>query len=96
MKIYCITIHDNHLEKIKKLGYVPVGLGENISSKGFISDHTNNNISEKNRFYGEYTFHYWLWKNKILKDFNNWVGFCQYRKFWLKDKVKLEATIYHL
>ena len=92
MKIYCITIHDNHLEKIKKLGYVPVGLGENISSKGFISDHTNNNISEKNRFYGEYTFHYWLWKNKILKDFNNWVGFCQYRKFWLKDKVKLEAN----
>ena len=92
MKIYCITIHDNHLEKIKKLGYVPVGLGENIISKGFITDNTNNNISEKNRYYGEYTFHYWLWKNKILKDINNWVGFCQYRKFWLKDKVKLEAT----
>ena len=56
MKIYCITIHDNHLEKIKKLGYVPVGLGENIISKGFITDNTNNNISEKNRYYGEYTF----------------------------------------
>ena len=92
MKIYCITIHDNHLEKIKKLGYLPVGLGENITSKGFITDSTNNNITKKNRYYGEYTFHYWLWKNKILKDFNNWVGFCQYRKFWLKDKVKLEAN----
>ena len=33
MKMYCITIHDNHLEKIKKIGYIPVGLGRNIKSK---------------------------------------------------------------
>ena len=28
MKMYCITIKDNHYEKINKLGYLPVGLGK--------------------------------------------------------------------
>ena len=50
MKMYCITIHDNHLEKIKKIGYIPVGLGQNIKSKEFITDKTLINISDKNPF----------------------------------------------
>ena len=36
MKMYCITIHDNHLEKIKKIGYIPVGLGEILSQKNLL------------------------------------------------------------
>ena len=48
--MYCITIHDNHLEKIKKIGYIPVGLGQNIQSKEFITDKTLINISEKTLF----------------------------------------------
>ena len=44
------------------------------------------NISTKNKNYGEYTFHYWVWKNYLDKLDNKWIGFCQYRKFWsLKD-----------
>ena len=50
MKMYCITIHDNHLEKIKKIGYIPVGLGPNIKSKEFVNDKTLINISNKNPF----------------------------------------------
>ena len=38
--MYCITIKDNHYEKINKLGYLPVGLGKNISSSKFILDNT--------------------------------------------------------
>ena len=30
----------------------------------------------------EYTFHYWIWKNYINNLSENWIGFCQYRKFW--------------
>ena len=26
MKMYCITINNSHADKIKKLGYTPVGL----------------------------------------------------------------------
>ena len=33
--MYCITIYDEHYDKIKKLGYEPVGLGSKIISKKF-------------------------------------------------------------
>lgn len=92
MKMYCITIHDNHLEKIKKIGYIPVGLGRNIKSKEFITDKTLINISDKNPFYGEYTFHYWLWKNQINKNYDGWIGFCQYRKFWVEHNLKTQIN----
>ena len=28
MKVYCIDINNNNYEKIKKLNYIPVGLGD--------------------------------------------------------------------
>ena len=82
--MYCITINNGHYDKIKQLGYLPVGLGNNISTKKFLTDNTGNNIASKNSYYGEYTFHYWLWKNKINNIQEDWIGFCQYRKFWGK------------
>jgi len=65
MKMYCITIQNNHYDKINYLSYLPVGLGKNILSSKFILDNNGKNISHKNPFYGEYSFHYWLWKNEI-------------------------------
>ena len=47
MKMYCVTIFDEHYDKIKRLGYEPVGLGNNIFSKKFITDNTQKNISFK-------------------------------------------------
>ena len=89
LNMYCITIHDRHLNLIKSLGYYPVGLGNTIKSKDFLRDNTKTNICEKNPFYGEYTFHYWLWKNGIELPENTWIGFCQYRKFWsITNEVK--------
>jgi len=82
-----------HLEFIKNLDYVPVGLGNKVFSKEWMRDNTGNNISKKNKNYGEYTFHYWLWKNYIDKLEENWIGFCQYRKFWTikkYDHLKLD------
>ena len=85
--MYCITINNSHFEKIKRIGYLPVGLGDNIQNKNFYNDNFGENISKKNPYYGEYTFHYWLWKNEIKNLKNKWIGFCQYRKFWsLKNK----------
>ena len=71
---------------IRKIGYMPVGLGNNIKSNAFLKDNTKDNISDRNPFYGEYSFHYWLWKNNLNELNHNWIGFCQYRKFWVKDK----------
>ena len=85
LKIFCLTLDPNHLEFIKNLGYIPVGLGEKNFSKEWMSDKTGNSISAKNKNYGEYTFHYWIWKNYLDKIKTQWVGFCQYRKFFIKE-----------
>ena len=57
LKMFCITINDKHLEKINRLNYLPVGLGDNIKSEKFLKDDSGLNITEKNSSYGEYTFH---------------------------------------
>ena len=80
--MYCISLNPSHLELIKKIDYVPVGLGETQFNVEWLTDKPNDNISIKNKFYGEYTFHYWMWKNNLNKLPENWIGFCQYRKFW--------------
>ena len=92
LKMYCICIHDRYYKIIKKLGYIPVGLGKEILLEGWLRDDKGENISEKNEFYGEYTFHYWFWKNKIDQIENEtWIGFCAYRRFWLNNK-KIVST----
>ena len=95
--MYCLALNPNHLEIIKNLNYIPVGLGDKKFSDEWISDKTKSNISHKNKFYGEYTFHYWLWKNDFANLDDNWIGFCQYRKFWsLKNVNKKNLNIDYL
>ena len=45
MKIYCMCLHDHHLNNLKKLNYIPVGLGKNFFSNEWIRDNTGENIS---------------------------------------------------
>ena len=83
LKIFCISLSNNHLEKIKNLNYIPVGLGCENFSEEWLRDNIGINISKKNDYYGEYTFHYWLWKNNFINiEDGNWIGFCTYRRFW--------------
>ena len=86
ISFFCLTLNPEHEKKIKDLSYIPVGLGDKKFSDNFFTDKTGISISEKNSFYGEYTFHYWIWKNYIDKIKTEWVGFCQYRKFFLYEK----------
>ena len=85
-----------HLHSIQKLSYIPVGLGKNEFSKDWLRDNTGENIAHKNSFYGEYTFYYWFWKNRLSKILENdsvWIGFCQKRRFWLKNKALKSGLI---
>lgn len=85
MKIFCITIFNKNYELFKKINLIPVGLGEEKFSKNWLTDKNDNSIYEKNSFYGEYTFHYSLWKNNLIKkNYASWIGFCTYRRFWIK------------
>ena len=41
----------------------------------------------KKSFYGEYTFHYWLWKNKIKSLENDWIGFANIESFGHQETI---------
>ena len=90
LEMFCLTLEPDHYDFITGLGYQPVGLGNQNFNKNWFTDKNDINISKKNKNYGEYTFHYWLWKN-YLDDLNDkWIGFCQYRKFWSLDEHSKE------
>ena len=89
LTMFCLSMNPNHLNLINEFNYVPVGLGKSNFSNAWIKDNSGENISEKNKYYGEYTFHYWLWKNYLDKiPENTWIGFCAYRRFWSNDITK--------
>ena len=93
--MFCLSLEPNHYDFIKELGYLPVGLGEKNFSKDWFTDKSGTNISKKNKNYGEYTFHYWIWKNYLNELKEDWIGFCQYRKFfpspeYNNDKINLD------
>ena len=58
LKMFCLTLEPSHLNFIKNLNYIPVGLGNKNFSEEWMSDKSGKSISQKNRNYGEYTFHY--------------------------------------
>ena len=64
MNMFCVTIYNDHYDKIKNLGYIPVGLGENVSSNTFITDKTGANINKKNQNLSCYLY---LYSRKQLK-----------------------------
>ena len=88
--MFCVTLEPNHYNFIKNLGYVPVGLGDKNFDDKWFKDKSGANISSKNKNYGEYTYHYWIWKNYMDKLEEGWTGFCQYRKFWSLEKYNNE------
>jgi len=91
--IYCMCLHNRVLPEIKKVDYVPVGLGNDNYSKEWLKDNTLENISYKNKYYGEYTFYYWFWKNILPKtNDNHWIGFCSYRELWGNKKKITEVS----
>jgi multisubunit Na+/H+ antiporter MnhB subunit len=65
--MYCLCLQDNFFKNLKIIHYKPVGLGSNFFLGDYLRDDLGKNISFKNNYYGEYTFHYWFWKNMLNK-----------------------------
>ena len=84
--MYCVTN-----KKISFLEETPYYLGavgkENFNDR-YISSNTLDNIFYKEENYSELTFHYWIWKNKLNDCKNQWIGFCQKRRFWIYPNSK--------
>ena len=48
--MYCLCLHNELLNVVNKLNYIPVGLGENKFDIEWLRDNTGENISKKNKF----------------------------------------------
>jgi hypothetical protein len=84
VQIYCTSIkYYSVLNKLPKY-ILPLGLGEEDFPKNWLTENKNKNIAYLNKYYGELTGFYWVWKNKINEfETDDFVGFCHYRKLWL-------------
>ena len=38
LSMFCLSLHDSHLSNLKKINYIPVGLGENFFSDNWLRD----------------------------------------------------------
>ncbi len=85
LEIFCVT--DKHLNFFNDIKYKLAAVGKNNFPSNYMTCNTGENIFYKEEFYSELTFHYWFWKNKLDINKDNWVGFCQRRRFWTKKKI---------
>lgn len=56
---------------------------QQLTDKGFLFDDTKDNISHLNKYLGDLTGLYWVWKNTD----DEFVGTNQYRRFWVEDDI---------
>ena len=67
--------------------YMPLHVGRARGEDlGYLGDHTGNNISAKNCYYGELTGVYWVWKNVRTTDY---VGICHYRRYFCTEEGRI-------
>ena len=85
VNIFCVT--NIPLNYLNDLNLELVGVGNKKFPRNYITCNKGKNIQNKEKNYSELTFHYWFWKNKLNNyKMNEWIGFCQKRRFWLKKK----------
>ena len=76
--------------------FAPIQAGKAVSKTALnmLGDNSGDNISEKNKTFGEYTAWYYLWKNiKTLYPDLQYIGFAHYRRFIAIRKTG-KKTIY--
>ena len=101
LNLYCLSLkYYNHIDNLPS--YIkPLGLGNVAYPENWLTEKEGNNISALNKYYGETSGFYWIWKNKLedLND-NDWIGTCHYRKFLLfiiktiKPQLSILASTY--
>ena len=90
LNIFCVT--DKPHKHLEALNVNLVGVGKRQFNYKYITWLNGKNIQNKEKHYSELTFHYWFWKNKLKNYRNNdWIGFCQKRRFWIKNSSKVKS-----
>ena len=93
LEIYCVT--NKMIDFLSNTNYDIAWVGQEKAPENYLTCDTGDNIYFKEKNYSELTFHYWFWKNKLDLNKENWVGFCQKRRFWIKkdsDKKNIDRS----
>jgi len=85
LQIYCVT--DKEVPFLEESDYKLAAVGKKNFSDKYLKCDFKDNIFHKEENYSELTFHYWFWKNQLQYHHDDdWIGFCQKRRFWLNSK----------
>ena len=87
-KIQMYSITHRRVKFVENTNYNLVNVGKSHISERYLNCDVGDNIIDKEKFYSELTFHYWFWKNKLAEHNDQWIGFCQRRRFWTKSRIK--------
>ena len=70
--------------------FIPIHVGRACADDlGYLGDNTGDNISEYNKYFGELTGLYWIWKN--YEGSEN-IGICHYRRYFVDGDNKWIRT----
>ena len=88
--MYCIT--NKVVNLLNETNYNVGWVGREKPPNNYIPCNVQDNIFFKEKYYSELTFHYWYWKNKLDLNNEDWIGFCQKRRFWL-NKESMDTIV---
>ena len=88
--MYCIT--NKVVNLLNETNYKVGWVGKEKPPNNYIPCNMQDNIFFKEKYYSELTFHYWYWKNKLDLNTEDWIGFCQKRRFWL-NKESMDTIV---
>lgn len=87
MGVIIFTMTHRKFKKPADPIYMPLHVGRaGAADYGYAGDDTGDSISEKNRYYGELTGVYWVWKNVRTTDY---VGVCHYRRYFCTEEGRI-------
>jgi hypothetical protein len=90
LEMYCIT--NKVVNLLNETNYKVGWVGKEKPPNNYIPCNMQDNIFFKEKYYSELTFHYWYWKNKLDLNTEDWIGFCQKRRFWL-NKESMDTIV---
>lgn len=87
MKAKIFTMTHKKFHEPQDSIYVPLHVGRaEAEDLGYQGDDEGDSISEWNKYYGELTGVYWVWKNEKEADI---IGICHYRRYFMNKQRQL-------
>ena len=90
LEMYCIT--NKVVNILSETNYKVGWVGKEEPPNHYKTCNSKDNIFYKEKYYSELTFKYWYWKNLLDINNPNWIGFCQKRRFWLKQNINIKPN----